>query len=308
MKLLYIASENRSGSTLLDLLLGGHSQTFGVGEISRLHQFFQRNDPCTCGQFVQNCPTWSDVFVELHERGFNVENFETRVRNRPRRLPIPSLAELSFMTGKMASRFAFLPPVKRSLVAAERVWSVCDILHQKHRCDWIVDSSKRAEQLSAMYVVRPEDIRVLHLVRDGRAVSYSMATRTGNSFERATRSWLLNSHLQLKLQNPIPAAQKLFLKYEDLCKNPTRTLSLICEFMEIDYEESMLHPSVKERHNIGGSPRKHDSGELKISLDERWISAMTDSQAKFFDRWAGKLNMRFGYSRDVPQRNEGVSA
>ena len=51
--LLYIVSATRSGSTLLDLLLGNHGEATSVGELRRLQEHLSNGDRCTCGVSVQ---------------------------------------------------------------------------------------------------------------------------------------------------------------------------------------------------------------------------------------------------------------
>ena len=61
--LLYIASDVRSGSTLLDMLLGGHSQIEALGELQFLKSHVRREGTgyswdwkCTCGADFTDCP------------------------------------------------------------------------------------------------------------------------------------------------------------------------------------------------------------------------------------------------------------
>jgi len=54
----YILSHGHSGSTLLDMMLGAHSQIFGAGELSNIYQ--PKDDPCVCGASKANCPVWSN--------------------------------------------------------------------------------------------------------------------------------------------------------------------------------------------------------------------------------------------------------
>lgn len=76
--LLLIRGLGHSGSTLLDLVLGGHPSIIGVGEASRvllnasedLSITYRLNDwreqytqPCTCGLMIDECPLWSRFFL-----------------------------------------------------------------------------------------------------------------------------------------------------------------------------------------------------------------------------------------------------
>ena len=46
---LYICSAARSGSTLTDMFIGGHSQTASLGEINLLGNAISLNAECSCG-------------------------------------------------------------------------------------------------------------------------------------------------------------------------------------------------------------------------------------------------------------------
>ena len=69
-EIVYVLSETRSGSTLLDQLLGAHSQVVSVGELLWLTAYVRKDrrlyDPvhplvCACGQAVLDCPFWINV-------------------------------------------------------------------------------------------------------------------------------------------------------------------------------------------------------------------------------------------------------
>src|SRR5438105_3013640 len=58
-KIVYIAGYSRSGSTILDILLGNHSQVISTGEL--VYLFEDWNNPtrsCTCGKPYGNCSFW----------------------------------------------------------------------------------------------------------------------------------------------------------------------------------------------------------------------------------------------------------
>ncbi len=73
MKILYIASLERSGSTILDLVLGCHPNLVSFGEVERvlkphggpLASVFER--PCTCGEVASRCAFWSIVLRTLEK-------------------------------------------------------------------------------------------------------------------------------------------------------------------------------------------------------------------------------------------------
>ena len=68
IKYIYICSAGHSGSTLLDLLLGSHSQIESLGEIIHLAKNISLNTQCTCGEPVRSCLVWKQVVSILNEQ------------------------------------------------------------------------------------------------------------------------------------------------------------------------------------------------------------------------------------------------
>ena len=64
-KILYIAGYGRSGSTLLDIVLGNHPENVGVGEVSfLLNDWANRSRRCSCGVPYQECEFWKNLFLD----------------------------------------------------------------------------------------------------------------------------------------------------------------------------------------------------------------------------------------------------
>jgi len=61
IRLIYIPGSGYSGSTILDLLLGSHSEIEGVGEFYQYDEVVKNNGICTCWRKINNCPFWSEV-------------------------------------------------------------------------------------------------------------------------------------------------------------------------------------------------------------------------------------------------------
>lgn len=82
----------------------------------------------------------------------------------------------------------------------------------------------------------------IHLVRDGRDVAYSCVAEMewhGN-FWRGVEYWEKSEQLWTKLEKIIPTNQRLEITYESLMSQTVETLTQVCNFMGITYEEKML--------------------------------------------------------------------
>ena len=69
-RVMYVASWSRSGSTLLDLMLGQIPGFVSVGELRFLWERGVREGQlCGCGAPVPKCPFWSRVLEEVFGTG-----------------------------------------------------------------------------------------------------------------------------------------------------------------------------------------------------------------------------------------------
>ena len=64
---IYILGHSGSGSTLLELLLGGHSQLVPMGELRKLPLQFARGRPCGCGALPAKCSMWKQVVQAVRD-------------------------------------------------------------------------------------------------------------------------------------------------------------------------------------------------------------------------------------------------
>jgi hypothetical protein len=83
MKRIYIVGDGRSGSTILDAILGNASDTVSVGECCRFwKRFNEKKTLCGCSEKIENCKLWSKVDFSIREKfqNYNSEEFEKKVR------------------------------------------------------------------------------------------------------------------------------------------------------------------------------------------------------------------------------------
>ena len=71
----FICSAARSGSTVLDIILGGHKDAASLGEFSFFNKAIALDQQCSCGKHVVNCPSWEPIINEINERyGFDLQS------------------------------------------------------------------------------------------------------------------------------------------------------------------------------------------------------------------------------------------
>lgn len=294
--LIYIASDVRSGSTLLDLMLGSHSEVSSVGEIQFLTDHFRRQGmghswdwKCTCGKDFNDCEFWSKINGLVKEKtGDNISDRETWVRRVKQ--PFPYLTLPNFLFKRMCENKSSL---SKGLDASSFCWEVVDSISEQTGNTVVVDSSKNAEQFRYLYCWRPSSIKMIHLIRDGRGVVYSKMTRAGDTSRKATKNWVLENLKISLIKRMVRKSNRMTIKYEDLCENPQKEIEKVLEFLNVSNENSLL--SKEDRHNVCGSPHRFDWKDMEINLDERWKAGLSSESKKTFNTFGGWLNRIYGY-------------
>jgi len=302
-QLVFIGGAGRSGSTLLDLLLNNNPHIQSVGEIHRLNHYARTNqETCTCGKNVMECPFWLEVQQEA-------ERWQPPEISRPLLQTLEMMIrpeDLSRMTGyleKVALVFG-RPAFFRWFVklscrphhnALQNSLFWYEIVRRVTGRSVLVDSTKDARRLKALYMTDPRRFKLIYLVRDGRAVAASAMRRLNRDMTTAARSWANANKRSMLAQRGIPADRIFRLKYETMCTEPETTLRKICTFLDVDFDPQMLVLRKPESHNIGGNPMRFRQDESQIVLDERWHEQLTVQDIADFEQVAGECNRQLGY-------------
>jgi hypothetical protein len=94
IKVIYILGSARSGSTLLERLLGTSPLIHNLGEVSHIKQFVEEDRNCSCGERISLCKYWQEVLSNLE--GQNSLEVSYRRDNVLEKFKI--LADLTFST------------------------------------------------------------------------------------------------------------------------------------------------------------------------------------------------------------------
>ncbi len=81
-------------------------------------------------------------------------------------------------------------------------------------------------------------IKVVFILRDGRACIRSKVARTGRSMERACARWRYSVQVLRFLQ--MHRANACCVRFEDLLQSPENVLTGICAFLGLPYEQGMM--------------------------------------------------------------------
>jgi hypothetical protein len=160
--------------------------------------------------------------------------------------------------------------------------------------DYVVDSSKGAYRYRALYNFASSRVFGIVLVRDYRGVVYSKMKR-GRGLEATAKEWAARLNQIEMLTRGIPDDRLLRVKYESLCRDPRAELTQICDFLGLDFADTMLCRPADEVHHIGGSPSKFDPGRRAIRLDESYREKFTDQQLSKMREIVGSAAVLWGY-------------
>lgn len=302
MTVLYITGLWRSGSTVLDIILGGHEAVEGVGELRSLPNIWLEGGTCACGEPAVECAFWSAVRDRWHERAGGERAAELiRLQDRfERTRALPRL--LARGLGWRSEEFREYGRLVGAMYQA-----IADVSGKRV----IVDSTKYPGRALALTRVPGIDLRILHLVRDGRAVIWSWRRKAntdlhGNVYEvdpavvarMTTNSWI-RANLYSGLARKVASFPTARVRYEDLIADPRGELAKIGRLVDLDFTDVaeclLAGDALKVNHPVAGNRVRH-SGAVRLSPDLEWRERLPEEDRREFWRRAGWLAKRYGYA------------
>ncbi len=229
VSVVYLGGFGRSGSTLVERVLGAVPGWVNVGEVVDLARSVAPHDElCGCGERFSACPVWSRVGEvafggwtdEVLERIRGAHRAAARQRHLPGLLPdLPRPRRGSAPSPALASLRADYAAIYRAV--AEVTGSSV-----------VVDASKGPALGQALAGAPDIDLRVLNVVRDPRAVAWSWQREVARPHDASgsDQMWRIPAHraaaqwsgLQLEMASiarwgGVPSAR---LRYEDFVADP----------------------------------------------------------------------------------------
>tara|TARA_A100001388_G_scaffold265812_1_gene238350 strand:+ start:85 stop:945 length:861 start_codon:yes stop_codon:yes gene_type:complete len=283
MKIIYVAGLYHTGSTLMDLTLGNLPKVIGLGEIYKgLREGFE--EMCSCGQLTKDCSFWGDIHKTLKEK---------------KDLDLQAKYDLVIST--------FVEKYGQDYILVDS--SKC------HPFDLSSNKSNRDMQGLNFLVNKPEiDLKVIHMVRDVRSWSYGLLMRDERTkdelslinqiyrkFSRSASARFLQWYWgHKKILNFLKKynVENLRVSYEDLALDTEVTLNSITDFLEMNYDPSMLIPSKSKSHIVVGNPMRFRKADTKkIKYDSRWLSSNKFYFSSIFLRPIMNFNNKLTYNK-----------
>lgn len=127
--------------------------------------------------------------------------------------------------------------------------------------------------------------KFIHIIRDGRDVARSCIGMgwAGNVWTGVSR-WLEAEEIWENLQKRIPEERRLEIAYEALISDFVATLTRICEFIGVPYDEAMLNYAKTTTYKLPDS-----------SLVQHWQQKLSEHEIRLVETRIGNLLTERGY-------------
>ena len=303
-RVLYLGGLGRSGTTLVERLLGELPGVVALGEVVHLWQRDLRdNERCGCGARFSACTFWRRVGERAFGGWGNVDvarihalrDAVERTRHIPRLAATLAAAGASADVREYAGYYARVYAAAADVAGAEVV----------------VDSSKHSALAHVLRFADDVDLRVVHVVRDPRGVAYSwtktVARPETDGSEDMTRYSPARSAL---LWNAHNAAFGLLarrgvgvrrIQYEEFLSDPRAALIRLADFAGLALttdDLAFLRPEyadLKVGHSAAGNPMRFTVGRLPLRRDDDWVRALPSGQRRLVGAVCAPMLRAYGY-------------
>jgi hypothetical protein len=278
---LYIAGFGRSGSTLLERILGQVPGFVDVGELVFLwDRALTRDELCGCGTPFSACPYWTAVGERAFggwdrvdvARALELKNSVDRNRHlmallAPRCVP-------GFAAGLDEYLSEYIGPVYAAAAAVAGA-------------DVVIDSSKHSSTAFMLRHLRGVNLRVAHLVRHPQGVAYSWTKKVCRPEADGPDAWMpqysaaASTAWWLFLNTSLRALSRLgvsteVVRYEDLAHDPrgvARRLVALSGQPTDDQSFAFIegqHVHLRLSHGVAGNPMRFREGRVEVQPDDAW--------------------------------------
>lgn len=298
-----VVGKGRSGTTLLDLVLGSLSGWFSLGEVWRWESFHRFDENrCGCGSPLPRCEVWGPVLARIAEEHPDGEH----------------VWRSSLRWEKSVARWGRVPRLLRAASGTEVDWeplrALCGYASLLYRtvaeeagARVLVDSSNWPANPVTLGLVPGVDAVVVHLVRDPRAVAFSWQREKSlddgrgdmprHPVTQSALSWTARNLLAEAVRRR-PAAPSLLARYENLVRSPTRTAASVASAVDDDADLTSIRGRtvrLPPNHTVAGNPMRFQTGDVELRMDTEWIREQSAGRQLLVTVLTLPLLLRYGY-------------
>ncbi|MDX6513938.1 MAG: hypothetical protein QOE36_3442 [Gaiellaceae bacterium] len=285
LKVVYIAGWVRTGSTLLGKILGEQEGFFGVGELGYVwDRGFLRDNRCACGATFATCPLWQGAVTRAFGSG------------RPDAVRLLATADHL----RPASRTVGI----RGSEAPELAWyrDACEAIYHgvadESGARVLVDTTKHPSHIAVLDGIASLDVRVVHLVRDPRAIVWSQRRRgQGPGPLRSGLVWDV-WHVMTEL-GWRRSGRYVRIRYEDFARDPRATVRRVLEAVGEPGEPAAFvgehEVDLPPNHFFSGNDNRFQTGRISVVPDDEWRDGLRPLTRIGVGLATAPLLARYGY-------------
>ena len=313
VKVIFVGGAGRSGSTLLDRILGQMEGCCSLGEMYHLWRRGVIQDQlCGCGTSFRKCFFWQAVLQEAFTQGeyedvtgfLQLQNSVSRFRHMP------------FLLSPSMRTKTFRSDLSRYMNILGRVYKA---IVKTSGCNVLIDSSKLPAHGFILSEMPGIELYVIHLVRDSRAVVYSWQRKKLRpeiyweesymprmGIFKSCYEWLLcNSLIGLLSRR---AVHYKTLSYEEFTRSPKKKVKELLQWVGISPEPSFF---VDDRravlgidHTVSGNPVRFARGTMSIISDMTWRFKMPFLEKFIVSGLTFPFLLRYHQKREEPVKED----
>ncbi len=266
----FIVGAQRSGTTLLRLLLNSHSM-IAIPEEARFLMPLLEQDKLLHGfqgEDLHNLVNYLRTSQEFQLWNYDNSTFLKELEQ------LKQISLVDFI-GKLYSSYA--------LSESKQYWADKSLFF------------RRIDILANMF---PQG-SFINIVRDGRDVfdSWRKMDTDKDCAPAAALDWRLKLSLIERAFSRLPTNRTLTIRFEDLLIDPESVAKLICTFLGLKYEESMLSFHENSNRYVGEHHSKLIFKPIDSSNQFKWRNNLTHLEKIAFDLVAGKQLDQYNYGR-----------
>lgn len=298
LDIIYVAGSGRSGTTVLDRILGTLEGVTSFNELyCLLTDGVEMDDFCACGARFSECDFWQHVMA----RSFDGPEHVARVRQLFDRVDHLRMFP-QILSGLMGRKL-------RAEVDEYRDWlqRFYTTLAEFAGTRILVDSSKVATRALLLSQIPGFKVHVIHVVRDVRAVAYAWQKEKFNpaylrllpTYDalRTARFWYARN-ICSELLGWRTSYQRV--AYEAYCAHPREVLSAMVRRIAplADRELAFADDGsldLQSFHSIGGNPDRFRNGPTQLRLDTAWVKKLSPATSRVLNVAGFPLLARYGY-------------
>ncbi|WP_097322675.1 sulfotransferase family protein [Paractinoplanes atraurantiacus] len=300
-RVVFLGGLGRSGTTLVERLLGQLPGVCALGEVVHLWQRDIRDDErCGCGARFSGCAFWRRV----GERAFGGWNHVDVDRVHALRDAVERTRHIP----RLATAAEAPPEVHEYADFYARVYAAAA---EVSGAEVVVDSSKHSALAHVLRWAGDIDLRVVHVVRDARGVAYSWTKRVSrpetDGAEEMTRyspgrsAMLWNAHnaaFGLLAKRGVAVHR---LRYEEFLAHPRSELLKIGDFAGLRLRPGDLaflgngYADLGVGHSAAGNPMRFTVGRLELRRDDAWVSSLPAKQRRLVGAVCAPMLRAYGY-------------